>query len=176
MNYYKVLGINRNATIKEIKKAYHKLALKWHPDKNKNNIETANKKFREITEAYDTLSNETKRRNYDMFGKVDNNTININPDEIFKSFFGNQNIFQVFSNADNMFNINIGGFAHTNQPTETKTRTTFIKNGEVITKITTTKKFPDGTQNVSEQIIKNRVDASIRNKTPNRKKKKLIFE
>ena len=63
-DYYKILGVNKNATSSEIKKAYRELAKKYHPDKNKGNIE-AEEKFKEIQEAYDTLGDEKKRKEYD---------------------------------------------------------------------------------------------------------------
>ena len=65
-NYYDVLWVNKNSTSDEIKKAYRKLAMKYHPDRNKWNSE-AEKKFKEVWEAYDTLSNPQKKKNYDMF-------------------------------------------------------------------------------------------------------------
>ncbi|XP_063925337.1 dnaJ homolog subfamily B member 6-B isoform X4 [Zophobas morio] len=69
VDYYKVLEVSKNATTAEIKKAYRKLALKWHPDKNQDNIEEATKKFKEISEAYEVLSDDKKRRMYDQYGK-----------------------------------------------------------------------------------------------------------
>lgn len=63
-DYYKILGVNKNATSSEIKKAYRELAKKYHPDKNKGNPE-AEEKFKEIQEAYDTLGDEKKRKEYD---------------------------------------------------------------------------------------------------------------
>ncbi|XP_004527505.1 dnaJ homolog subfamily B member 6 isoform X1 [Ceratitis capitata] len=69
VDYYKVLDISRNATEGEVKKAYKKLALKWHPDKNPDNLDEANKRFRELSEAYEVLSDEKKRRIYDQYGK-----------------------------------------------------------------------------------------------------------
>lgn len=68
-DYYKVLKIAKTATKDDIRKAYRKLALKWHPDKNPNNMEEANKRFKEISEAYEVLSDEGKRRMYDQYGK-----------------------------------------------------------------------------------------------------------
>jgi len=67
-DYYEVLGVNRNATEAEIKKAYRKLALKHHPDVSPEKGE-AEEKFKEITEAYEILSNPNKRATYDRFGQ-----------------------------------------------------------------------------------------------------------
>ena len=66
-DYYEVLGVSKSATDDEIKKAYRKLAKKYHPDLNKDNPEAA-EKFKEATEAYDVLSNSEKRSRYDQFG------------------------------------------------------------------------------------------------------------
>ncbi|NXR88641.1 DNJB8 protein, partial [Hypocryptadius cinnamomeus] len=65
VDYYKVLGLQKNASQDAIKKSYHKLALKWHPDKNPRNKEEAEKKFKEIVEAYEILSDPQKRSLYD---------------------------------------------------------------------------------------------------------------
>ncbi|XP_060528187.1 dnaJ homolog subfamily B member 6 isoform X1 [Cylas formicarius] len=65
VDYYRVLEVSKSATTVEIKKAYKKLALKWHPDKNPDNMDEATKKFKEISEAYEVLSDDTKRKLYD---------------------------------------------------------------------------------------------------------------
>jgi curved DNA-binding protein len=66
-DYYKILGINKNSSEEEIKKAYKKLALQYHPDKNPGNKE-AEEKFKEINEAYEVLSDPEKRKKYDELG------------------------------------------------------------------------------------------------------------
>lgn len=66
-DYYEVLGVNRNSTQEEIKKAYRQMALKYHPDRNPGNKE-AEEKFKEAAEAYEVLGDSEKRRRYDQFG------------------------------------------------------------------------------------------------------------
>src|SRR4051812_15879016 len=66
-DYYEVLGIERNASLDEVKKAYKKLALKFHPDRNPNDKE-AEEQFKVCSEAYAVLSDDSKRRRYDQFG------------------------------------------------------------------------------------------------------------
>jgi len=68
-DYYKVLGVCKDADEDTLKKAYKKAALKWHPDRNKDNIEAANKKFKEVGEAFEVLSDKNKRAIYDQFGE-----------------------------------------------------------------------------------------------------------
>jgi len=84
---YKILEINKNATAEEVRKAYRRLSMKWHPDKNKNR--DAEDKFKEISKAYSVLSDSKKKANYDNEKDgIDLSTINI-PD-IFKVFMGGQ--------------------------------------------------------------------------------------
>ena len=104
-DYYKILEINKNATDEEIKKAYRKLAKKWHPDKNLNNP-IAEEKFKEIQEAYDILSDKKKREKYD-------NPYNFSNENIFSEFdfFRNfkssskkqQNDYDFFQNVESFF-------------------------------------------------------------------------
>ncbi|KAK2656694.1 hypothetical protein Ddye_009746 [Dipteronia dyeriana] len=69
VDYYKVLQVDRNAKDEDLKKAYRKLAMKWHPDKNPNNKKDAEAKFKQISEAYDVLSDPQKRAVYDQYGE-----------------------------------------------------------------------------------------------------------
>src|SRR6266480_3718155 len=66
-DYYEILGVTKSATADEIKKAYRKTAIQFHPDKNPGNKE-AEEKFKEAAEAYEVLSDENKRAQYDRFG------------------------------------------------------------------------------------------------------------
>ena len=99
-DYYKTLGVSKNASKADIKKAYRKLALKYHPDRaEKSNIEPklAEKKFKEISEAYSILSDDKKRQQYDQYGPDFFDQFSggrggfrttIDPFEIFSQFFG----------------------------------------------------------------------------------------
>jgi molecular chaperone DnaJ len=82
-NYYDTLGISKDATQEEIKKAYRKLAIQYHPDKNPDGAD----KFKEIAEAYDVLSNEDSRKKYDY--KSSNSSSNLNDFFSFGDFFNN---------------------------------------------------------------------------------------
>ncbi|AXE60732.1 molecular chaperone DnaJ [[Mycoplasma] phocae] len=107
-DYYEVLGISRDAKDSEIKSAYRKLAMKYHPDKNKDH--DAEEKFKEVAEAYEVLSNPEKRRQYDQLGHsaFDPNSFNFSAEDIFGSFFGNfKNAFSGFDGAtgfEDLFN------------------------------------------------------------------------
>lgn len=69
-NYYQSLGVSKNSSESEIKSAYRKMAMKYHPDRNKGD-KTAEKKFKEVSEAYEVLSNKSKKQQYDTFGSAD---------------------------------------------------------------------------------------------------------
>lgn len=71
-DYYGILGIPRNASDTDIKKAYRKLAMQYHPDRNPGKEKWANEKFKEINEAYGVLGDPQKRKQYDQFGTVGN--------------------------------------------------------------------------------------------------------
>lgn len=69
-DYYEVLGISRDASQDEIKKAYRKLTKQWHPDRHQDNKQQAEEKFKKINEAYDILSDSAKKQQYDQFGSI----------------------------------------------------------------------------------------------------------
>ena len=91
-DYYEVLGVSRNENFSNIKKAYKKLATKWHPDKNSSNKKMAEEKFKEVSEAYQVLSDPAKRDEYDnsqSFGSVFSfGGMGSDPFDLFNSHFG----------------------------------------------------------------------------------------
>ena len=99
MNLYDILELKNNCSKTEIKKAYRKLALKWHPDKNPENKELCEKKFKDITEAYSILYDDEKRKIYDLYGydKVKNGA------DSFDNNFHNMRQNFNFDNFMNMF-------------------------------------------------------------------------
>jgi molecular chaperone DnaJ len=102
-DFYEVLGVTKAASLEEIKSAYRKAALKWHPDRNPENKQEAEGRFRECTEAYSVLSDQEKRQIYDTYGHaglsnasggVDfNGTIFQDFHDIFGDFFGFEDLF-----------------------------------------------------------------------------------
>jgi curved DNA-binding protein len=71
-DYYQILGVPRNATDEQIKKAYRRLAMQYHPDRNPGKEQWANEKFKEINEAFGVLGDPEKKKQYDQFGTVGN--------------------------------------------------------------------------------------------------------
>ena len=98
-DYYAILGVKKDATEAEIRKAYRKLALKWHPDKNPDNKKEAEEKFKKINEAYSVLSDKNKRNQYDH-GGIHFDFGGFNADDIFKDFFGGKDPFSEFFKFD----------------------------------------------------------------------------
>ncbi|KAG7463988.1 hypothetical protein MATL_G00182520 [Megalops atlanticus] len=117
VDYYDILGVSQDASSEDVKKAYRKLALKWHPDKNPDNKEEAERKFKEIAEAYEVLSDSSKREAYDRYGKQGMHSAWSeggfrgfsdlggfpgfsfsfrSPEEVFREFFGGQDPFASF--------------------------------------------------------------------------------
>lgn len=123
-DYYKILGISKNCSPKDIKKAYYQLAKKYHPDTNRGDPD-AGRKFQEVSEAYEILSDDTKRREYDTFGQTMDQSqaagggagrgpqgfaqqwqyqSTVNPEDLFRKIFGNFNFQQEFNDfADSRY-------------------------------------------------------------------------
>jgi len=108
-DFYRVLGVDKGASDNEIAKAYKKLALKYHPDKNQDRKEQATEDFKRITEAYEVLHDPEKRKMYDQVGKAGLNGGGGMPgggvsfqhaDEIFRTFFGGNDPFSVIFGGD----------------------------------------------------------------------------
>ena len=102
-DYYDVLGVSKSADNKEIKKAYRKIAIKFHPDKNPGNKE-AEEKFKEAAEAYEVLSNNEKRQRYDQFGHAGMRGSA-------GGFGGGMNMEDIFSQFGDIFGGGFGGFS-----------------------------------------------------------------
>ena len=102
-DFYEVLGVTKTASVEEVKSAYRKSALKWHPDRNPDNKEEAELRFRECTEAYSVLSDAQKRQIYDTYGHAGLAGAGAQPDfnatifqdfhDIFGDFFGFEDLF-----------------------------------------------------------------------------------
>ncbi|KAL5288379.1 DNAJA3 family protein [Megaselia abdita] len=128
-DYYKILGVAKNSSSKDIKKAYYQLAKQYHPDTNKSD-KNASQKFQEVSEAYEVLSDDTKRKEYDTYGQTSENMARnggggfhragadafsqnwqfrstIDPEELFRKIFGDA---QFRSNAYDDFSESQYGF------------------------------------------------------------------
>lgn len=125
---YKILGVSRNASQSDIKKAYYQLAKKYHPDTNRNDPE-AEKKFQEVSSAYEVLGDETKRKEYDEWGRqsefggqtASTNEFRyhstIDPEELFRTIFGDINFkprMSDFEYTDSRFGFGASEHVHLN--------------------------------------------------------------
>ncbi|CAI5661272.1 unnamed protein product [Oreochromis niloticus] len=142
VEYYQVLGVRKDASADDIKKAYRKLALRWHPDKNPENKEEAEKKFKELSEAYEVLSDANKRSIYDRYGKEGLTGSNggrgahfhngehfhepftfRNPEDVFREFFGARDPFADFFGADPFSDDSFFGSGRRHQNRASRSRT-----------------------------------------------------
>ena len=105
-DYYEVLGVSKNATEDEIKKAYRTIAIKYHPDRNPGDKE-AEEKFKEAAEAYDVLHDKQKRQQYDQFGFAGPGAGGSGG---FGGFGGSMNMDDIFSMFGDIFGGRAGGF------------------------------------------------------------------
>jgi curved DNA-binding protein len=103
MDYYELLGVKKDSSPSEVKKAYRKLALKYHPDKNKGEKQ-AEAKFKEINEAYAVLSDPEKKKQYDLYGSAD-----------FHQRYSQEEIFRGFDLNDILRQFGFGGNAQSSQ-------------------------------------------------------------
>jgi curved DNA-binding protein len=101
MNYYETLGVPKDASAEQIKKAYRKLAMKYHPDRNKDDKD-AEEKFKKISEAYAVLSDKEKRQQYDMYGS-----------DAFQQRYSQEDIFRGSNIGDILREFGFGGFGGT---------------------------------------------------------------
>lgn len=97
-DYYKILGVDKGASVEDLKKAYRKLALKYHPDRNPSDKKKAEEQFKKISEAYAVLSDNEKRSQYDRFGS-----------EQFNQRFSQEDIFRGVDLSDILRDIGFGG-------------------------------------------------------------------
>jgi curved DNA-binding protein CbpA len=171
-NYYEILEINSDATESEIKKSYRKLALKWHPDKNPNDVELATQKFNEISEAFEVLSDTQKRKQYDLFGNIDSKQgPRQNPQDIFNNFFNDinqdtffENILNSKMNSLNINNINVRTNINTNTNFNTNFDTKFNRsfnpifnpnfNSSFTNQSVSTQTFVNGNKMVTRKVVR----------------------
>eukprot|EP01064_Diplonema_japonicum_P025554 TRINITY_DN36990_c0_g1_i1.p1 TRINITY_DN36990_c0_g1~~TRINITY_DN36990_c0_g1_i1.p1 ORF type:complete len:228 (+),score=27.43 TRINITY_DN36990_c0_g1_i1:45-728(+) len=100
-DYYGILEISRGASQEEIRRAYKRLAVRWHPDKNPQQRDYAESRFKAVAEAYETLGDPQKRRNYDAYGhggghQRSRGRATHDPFDLFNAFFGGRDPFESF--------------------------------------------------------------------------------
>ncbi len=135
-DYYKMLGVEKTASDSEIKKAYRKLAMKYHPDQTKGNKQ-AEEKFKEISESYAVLSDSEKRKQYDTYGSTDFHQ-QFSQEDIFRNFdFGN--VFREFGFGSNGstgrgggFNFSFGGMGGNQSCRQARQHQSRLKGSDVV--------------------------------------------
>ena len=121
---YKILGVDRSADPSEVKKAYRRLANKYHPDKNQGDS-TAESKFKEISEAYEILSDPQKKQMYDQFGSTSSQAGGFNPHDFAQSFNGAENLADIF---ESFFG---GGFGGSRSSQQTRKKSSSVKGEDI---------------------------------------------
>ena len=139
-NYYEILGVSKNATADEIKKAYRTLAFKYHPDRNQGNA-AAEEKFKQISAAYDVLGDESKRRQYDMGSYSDSYSTAGSQSQqqyqrqyqyTYQNPFGDENFWEWFNGAQfrsrkqQTQNTNYNHYDYSNYSNEPETKREYI--------------------------------------------------
>ena len=186
-DYYEVLGLSKYCTQEEIKKAYKKLALQYHPDKNGENEESKSK-FQDISEAYSNLNDDSKRKNYDMFGSEESGfdfTQNgEDPFSMFNSIFKDHlNQFKNFEmNYENTFDIGnvinqlagggLGGLLNKTMPNLHVKVHSFEQNNDMLNNL-----FKNNNEEKIEEVIEDiqiHVDVSMKD-IYEKKKEKISY-
>ncbi|XP_035938905.1 dnaJ homolog subfamily B member 2 isoform X3 [Halichoerus grypus] len=149
-SYYDILDVPRSASADDIKKAYRRKALQWHPDKNPDNKEFAERKFKEVAEAYEVLSDKHKREIYDRYGREGLTGAGTgpsraepggsgpgftftfrSPEEVFREFFGSGDPFaELFDFSSSSFSFSPGAGAFRS----VSTSTTFVQGHRITTR------------------------------------------
>lgn len=109
-DFYKILGLDKNASQDDIKKAYRNLSKKYHPDINKS--EEAIQKYKDVQEAYEALSNKEKRKNYDSLNNSSFDNIFNQTNDYYSSIFGNKDYADILNNYEKIFN-NTNNYSNT---------------------------------------------------------------
>lgn len=121
---YKILGVDRSADPADIKKAYRRLANKYHPDKNQGDT-SSEAKFKEVSEAYEILSDPQKKQMFDQFGSTSSQAEGFNPHDFAQSFNGAENLADIF---ESFFG---GGFGSSRSSQQTRKKSSAVKGEDI---------------------------------------------